>query len=323
VDDILETIPGGFVRFTDDSTIRIVNQTLVEWVGRARHDLIGRPFADLLTAGGRIFYQTHLFPLLKLTAHADEIALALRTTSGTEVPVLMSAVRREVNGVMVNDCLFMTMHQRNQYEEALLAARKAAETAHRNAQRINVDLEAARRELEAQQAELLHLNNQLAVLVTTDALTGLLNRRAFQDRLNEAISIAVRFQTPLSLLLVDADHFKQINDTLGHQAGDVVLRTLGQLLRQNARQGDIVARYGGEEFAVILPHTAGEGASEVAWRMCRNVATRMAATVPVTISIGAATLDPTNATADALLIAADQALYSAKNQGRNQVVHYS
>lgn len=158
----------------------------------------------------------------------------------------------------------------------------------------------------------------------TDGLTGLFNHRTFQQKLSEEITRSRRYGMPLSLVLFDIDFFKKFNDTYGHQFGDEVLRTISTLIHNSIRTIDIAARYGGEEFAIILPHTDLEGALTVAERIRtevdNHVFTNQEGTlhVKVTISLGVAQwngYDPKNK----LVEAADQELYKAKHNGRNQV----
>src|SRR5439155_8293811 len=103
--------------------------------------------------------------------------------------------------------------------------------------------------------ELEHANALLQALLVTDGLTGLKTHRAFQDRLEDEINRAARYQQHLSLIMLDVDHFKEYNDTFGHPAGDEVLRILARALQEHARDTDFIARYGGEEFTIILPNT--------------------------------------------------------------------
>lgn len=175
--------------------------------------------------------------------------------------------------------------------------------------------------LEAQKRELEAVNAELEALALRDGLTGLSNRRAFGQRVILEMSRAMRYGTPLSLLLLDVDYFKDYNDTFGHVAGDEVLRMLSQVLRLQGRETDFFARYGGEEFVVILPHTGSEGAQTLAERLCMAVSRTAWPARPVTASIGAATLLPGMSTEDHLVSAADRALYAAKRAGRNRVVH--
>jgi PAS domain S-box-containing protein len=130
MDRVLERAPGGFVSFTDDGTIVEVNLTLTELLGYAtRVELEGWHLQKILPPGGRIFYHTHVLPLLKLHGRADEVYLALKTKDGVEIPVLMNAARRERDGVTLNDAVFVRMSQRHRYEDELLQARRSAEQA--------------------------------------------------------------------------------------------------------------------------------------------------------------------------------------------------
>ena len=176
-------------------------------------------------------------------------------------------------------------------------------------------------ELESQKQELETVNAELETLALRDGLTGLSNRRAFGQQVALEINRATRYGTPLSLLLLDVDQFKEYNDTFGHVAGDEVLRLLSQVLCAEGRETDFFARYGGEEFAVILPHTSSEGARILAERLRAAVSDAAWPARPITVSIGAATLLPDMVTGDDLVSAADLALYAAKAAGRNCVVH--
>ena len=163
------------------------------------------------------------------------------------------------------------------------------------------------------------LRGELRRLAVTDDLTGLSNRRAFRSSLASELMRSDRTRRPVCLLMLDLDHFKRVNDTFGHGAGDVVLAAMGGLLSAGMlRSGiDLAARVGGEEFAVILPETSGEGGVFAAERLRVEVMSR-AADILTTVSIGVAASrggdDP-----DSLLRAADKALYTAKALGRNRV----
>jgi two-component system cell cycle response regulator len=167
--------------------------------------------------------------------------------------------------------------------------------------------------------QLKALNQKLQSLAVTDGLTGLHNHRAFQDYLEEQFQTAMRNKQPLALILMDVDHFKQYNDTYGHQAGDEVLRQVAQILQTNVREGDFVARYGGEEFVVVLPRTDLESAVAVAERLRRAIESAEWSLRPVTGSFGVASIRPDMETRQELIEAADQALYQAKKNGRNRV----
>ena len=157
-----------------------------------------------------------------------------------------------------------------------------------------------------------------------DYLTGLHNRGYFMHLAEIEVARAVRYRSHLSLLMMDVDYFKKINDTHGHKAGDLVLKKLGELCRKTLREVDIIGRIGGEEFAVMLPETDSTEAMEVAERLrlaiaSNKVGIEQGLPVSFTISIGVASLSPSNENLDVLLSLADQALYLAKESGRNRV----
>lgn len=161
-------------------------------------------------------------------------------------------------------------------------------------------------------------------LATTDGLTGLVNHRTFQARLDDHLAAAERYGKKLSLLLTDVDHFKSVNDTYGHPVGDVVLKGIARILMKEARATDVAARYGGEEFALVMPETDMEGARRTAERIREKVSQAVFQTdqgeLKVTLSIGVASF-PEDARKKADLIElADGGLYHAKRHGRNQTV---
>jgi two-component system cell cycle response regulator len=160
-------------------------------------------------------------------------------------------------------------------------------------------------------------------LTTVDGLTQVFNKRYFSEALAREIARATRYRRELSLVMFDLDHFKEVNDTHGHRAGDAVLKTLSLTVKAKIRAEDIFARYGGEEFAIILPEIDGHNAHQFAEKVRRIVETtefRFEATkIPVTISMGVSTLDPEEPTAAAIIRRADERLYEAKSAGRNCV----
>ncbi len=165
-------------------------------------------------------------------------------------------------------------------------------------------------------------NAQLVELATVDELTGTKNRRRFREDLELLYAQADRHSSPLSLIMLDLDHFKQYNDSFGHPAGDEVLHWTGSTLRTAVRAHDVVARYGGEEFVVLMPATGAKEAVDVAERLRSAIACRHWPHGKMTASLGVATSGPGTANAAALVDQADQALYHSKQYGRNQVTHY-
>ncbi|MCB9616311.1 MAG: GGDEF domain-containing protein [Sandaracinus sp.] len=168
------------------------------------------------------------------------------------------------------------------------------------------------RRLRVRQAELERLGR-------TDALTGLANRVVFFERLAAEVERAQRHTLPLSVLVIDVDHFKAVNDRHGHLAGDAALRALAARLAREGRASDLLARYGGEELTMVLPHTDTEGAKVVAERLRRAAHEIHVGERPLTVSIGVAQRRDSESH-DALLGRADDALYDAKRAGRDRVV---
>ncbi len=167
--------------------------------------------------------------------------------------------------------------------------------------------------------EMRRLVNELETLSTTDGLTGLRNRRAFDERMIDEHHRSMRSKNPFSLLLVDVDHFKGYNDSFGHQAGDDVLEDVARIIQYTVRNYDLAARYGGEEFGVILPDTDHQGALGLAERLRRAIERDEWMYRQITVSIGVATIEH-GQSIPALIEEADRALYTAKERGRNQVV---
>ncbi|MEC8232696.1 MAG: diguanylate cyclase [Pseudomonadota bacterium] len=167
-----------------------------------------------------------------------------------------------------------------------------------------------------------HLNEELKTASRVDGLTGLYNRRYWQERFDEVFKLSKRREKPSTAMMLDIDHFKRINDTYGHQAGDKVIKMLAALIKRCIRETDLAGRYGGEEFAIILTDSALDNAKVVAERI-RQFAQRLEVehegkTIRFTISLGLAEFDSNIKGAMGWLELADQALYEAKQNGRNQ-----
>ena len=172
-----------------------------------------------------------------------------------------------------------------------------------------------------------HLNEELKTASRVDGLTGLYNRRYWQERFDEMHKLCVRREKPSTALMLDIDHFKRINDTYGHQAGDKVIKMLAALIKRCVRETELAGRYGGEEFAIILNDSSVEDAKIVAERI-RQLAQRLVVehegeSISFTVSLGLAQFTPDFKGALAWLECADQALYEAKENGRNQYRIYA
>lgn len=179
-------------------------------------------------------------------------------------------------------------------------------------------------ELRSHERLLTDSMQRLEHIASTDVLTGLLNRRALFERLDIEIERSRRYASPLSLVLIDLDHFKAVNDNHGHQAGDAVLRAIGSLIGTTKRALDIAARYGGEELCILLPQTSIEGAFSFAETLRRNIhdlrIEHSGRTLAVTASLGVASTGIATPDGKQLLALADKAMYAAKRDGRNKVI---
>ncbi len=192
-------------------------------------------------------------------------------------------------------------------------------------EQIVLELKQAKQNSEQLAKELQQANNNLKKLAYRDGLTGLYNRRFFHKVLAAELERSIRYELPFSLLLLDIDFFKKVNDTYGHQTGDKILKGMSNILLRLVRNCDIAARYGGEEFTVILPETGPKGAKVLAQRLRRGIEqekiTSKDDTISVTVSIGVAGAELTakDATVDTFIEQSDLALYRAKKNGRNMV----
>lgn len=244
--------------------------------------------SDALTPASKIVLESFVMPLLLDLGQCEEIQLTVQGNTGERLPVLVNAK------ILPGDepLIFWVLNsakQRDKLYQELVELRNALE----------------------EKAERLELLSQ------TDELTGLLNRRAFISRAENLLKQADRSQQSCSFLLLDIDHFKQINDVHGHDSGDAVLRTLGHLFRQNCREHDVFARIGGEEFAVFCLDQGAESAEAFASKLLKLVNEQPIEGIAVTISIGVATA--VQMPFEQLYKQADMLLYDAKRAGRNQL----
>ncbi len=166
-------------------------------------------------------------------------------------------------------------------------------------------------------------NKQLNTLAATDPLTHIRNRRSFFDIAEKYYSIAVRTKEPLSVMMIDIDYFKSVNDKYGHAVGDEVLKEFANVTKRQLRDSDLFARYGGEEFVIVLPNTGIEGAEKLADKIRHTIANHYLVTekgeIQITISIGVSALNKQDTSLDDILSRADKALYRAKENGRNRI----
>jgi diguanylate cyclase (GGDEF)-like protein/PAS domain S-box-containing protein len=188
------------------------------------------------------------------------------------------------------------------------------------------DLRHAMDRLQSQLIEIGLLQSKLREQAIRDALTNLFNRRYLDETLERELARAAREGYPLCILMMDIDHFKDVNDTYGHEAGDTVLKELSNMVTKQSRQGDFVCRYGGEEFVLVMPNIGIRIAKERANSLLRSISSLFVpfgrVNLNITVSMGISWFPEHGETKDDLIRTADKALYAAKNKGRNQAVVY-
>ncbi len=280
-----------------------------------------RTFFD--SAGDGVFVHDYSGRLLDVNRVACE-----RLRYSREELLRMPAEERHLTRTAVNAAQLKKIHREGQ---ASFEARHVDRTGNEllvwtNSRRIEYDGLPAVLSICRDISERKRMENKLRDLAITDPLTGARNRRYFLDRGKEELSRSLRYQTPLCLLLMDADHFKKINDSHGHDAGDEVLKLLTHKARKVLRTTDLFARFGGEEFAALLMQTGEQEALLTAERLRAAIAAMPLPLIGedffVTVSIGVASFDARVGSLEELIRRADQAMYQAKNAGRNRVMAY-
>jgi diguanylate cyclase (GGDEF)-like protein/PAS domain S-box-containing protein len=226
----------------------------------------------------------------------------------------------EIAGIVVNS---RDVTERVLNEQRIVEQQRRLEAVNHHLEEANYMLAESNRKLEA-------ANFQLEALAVTDSLTDVKNHRAFAERFEEEMQRAMRYQAPLSLMILDIDRFKTFNDMFGHQAGDRALKSVAQVLRDNVRNIDFIARYGGEEFVIIMPVTGPHGAVALGENLRGALETFSWPEHPITASFGIASVSHTPdagsqggrfTSGDELFAEADRALYHSKASGRNLVTH--
>ncbi|TVY03261.1 sensor domain-containing diguanylate cyclase [Cohnella terricola] len=320
MDDKLNDLPCGFFTLTNAGVITEANRTLLNLLQYESGDMLHHHIEAFLTVANKIFFHTYFYPYIQLHGHVNEIYLTLKKKDGHEVPVLLNGVLRERDDQVYIECVLIEMRKRIEYEKDIVNAAKKLEELNKEKDAAHEALKALHKELEKKQEELTDLNRTLELQALTDGLTGVSNRRAFQECLDAAFAAFARSRNPFAMVLLDIDYFKRINDTYGHPVGDEILRRLTQELQAQIRSIDVLARYGGEEFAIILPGANRESAVIAAERFRKSIEEADWGEYRVTISLGAATVSEED-TAESLIAKADQALYASKSGGRNRVTH--
>jgi diguanylate cyclase (GGDEF)-like protein/PAS domain S-box-containing protein len=298
--------PAGYIVAGADGTVLAANATMCAWTGNPEGGLDGTRLLDLMPAGDRLMYRTHAGPKLERDGHLAELSVELLGPDGQRRPVLLSVTR--TGGAESKDLMiFFAAPERRRYERELASAHRQLEDA------------------EADRETLLREAHHRAL---HDPLTGLPNRRHLEENLLAALARAGEQRNRVGVLFCDVNKFKQVNDTLGHAAGDQVLEHVALMLSRAVRGADTVTRYSGDEFVVLIPrleHAAElEAVAERVLSCLAGAVTIAGSELRLGMSVGQAeTAVPADADpaahkelAKALLFAADQDMYRVKTDMR-------
>jgi diguanylate cyclase (GGDEF)-like protein len=290
VDYSLNNFPCGALVTNSARVITYINSYFTNQLLWQPNDLIGKSVDVLFTQSSRIFYQSYLIPTLLHEKVCEEMQLIIFHTDGRRIPITVNA-RLSADGCIYWS--FFNAAKRDELYEELIKIRETLEI----------------------QAE------KLKVLASMDELTGLLNRREMKYRSSLMLERAARYHYSVSLLMLDVDHFKKINDTMGHIEGDRVLKKLGQLLKEFGRKTDLISRFGGEEFLIMLPDTNKSDTLLLCSRLHKLIAEIKTGDSSLTVSIGVSISHEKISFID-LFTQADNAVYKAKARGRNRTEFY-
>ena len=289
LDHVLAIIDNGIIIFDKNGALTVANEAAQEILGYAAAELLRRTPDELFARLSGCADPDWVATILSATKKHE---IAVTSKSGEHLHLVVSARRLK--------------NERDEFAGHVLSLTNITEQKNL-------------------QFALAEKNKRLAKIANRDALTGLFNRLYFEDTLAQKILEAKRYGTPLSLAMLDIDHFKRFNDEYGHLAGDMVLRELARTIAENSRAADIATRYGGEEFALILGGTPKAEAFIAAERVRelaeRHVIRYKKEDLRLTVSLGVATYNPgRHDSQEAFIDEADAALYQAKGNGRNRVI---
>lgn len=314
----LRKAPCGFLSTNDEGKIVEVNETFLRWISYTEQQLLGQHVEMLLSPTNKLMFHSYFYPTIQLKNIVEEFFLSMRDSNKKSVPFLMNAKRYMRDGEEVIDYILMKMQHRLEYEREVQSLKIQAEEAYEKKSQAFDHLEQIYAEIEQKQNELMAINLGLIELSNTDKLTGLYNRRYFSQKMSEFIRAFDMEHVQFSLLIIDIDHFKNVNDTYGHQVGDIILEQLAQLLKEVVGEQGVVCRFGGEEFTIILIGHSQQVADDI---NKRAAAKEWPHIHKLTVSVGMANFTEHD-DEQSLIQRADEALYYSKEHGRNRVTIY-
>lgn len=322
MDRRLAQLPCGYIITNEQCTIIDVNETFLQWTNYRLDELYGQHLEKLFSSSSKLIFHSYFYPNMAMYQFVDELFINIQNAAGQTMPCLVNAKQVNKEGGNFVDIVMMPMKKRIEYEREVRQAKLLLEEAYNEKTIAHEHLQRINKKIEEKQQQLIQINEELQHISNTDNLTGIGNRRFFQQKLLINIDQFEKHRIPFSLLVMDIDHFKQVNDKYGHAIGDLVLAQLGVLLKTAARDQDIPARFGGEEFILLLGQTDEEKAFEIAQQLIKQFEKTIWPSVGrLTVSIGCTTFKKGD-TESSVFEHADDALYESKRNGRNQATQY-
>lgn len=327
----IEDLPCACLVTDRQGTILQANVRLADLAGHPLSALTERNLDTLLSPGTQMFFQTHVWPMLRKCGEVREVYFHLQSRENVRIPLYLNAqaqadaqalsqVQAQAHGAPYI-WMFFSWEQRSQFEAELVAARRQAQAVAAQVRDAHAQLHAMHLRLQEQVTDTEARFQTASDMAYKDSLTQVGNRRSLQVAASMLVANAAASQK-FSVLMIDVDHFKSVNDRYGHDRGDEVLQRVAQCIQRTARHGDTVVRYGGEEFSLVLPGADEPQAMRVAARIHQEIREQQLGEVSITVSIGAATADVARDDLFRVLKLADEALYRAKRGGRNCSVHH-
>ncbi len=291
-------------------------------LGYNKDELEGQHVEILFSIANQFHFNASLYPQIEVYGQIQEAFIHLKGKSEDAHPVLMSASKNNSSNEKHINFVVMPLSKRIRYENEIRTISRQTEESLLTNQAALERLETLLEENEEKTQELIELNERLKQIAYYDTLTGLFNRRKLIESLDDQVKSHKTSTKTFSVVMLDIDHFKNVNDEWGHLVGDQILIFFGKLLMYGFRKTDIITRFGGEEFAVILPETDEETAVDLAESVRMQVMAMPYGECEITVSCGVATFSSDD-NQQSILRKADNALFAAKNSGRNKVIHES
>ena len=323
MEERLKNAPCGFLSIDYEGYIVAVNDTFLIEMNYEQDELVGKHVEKICRPPARMIFHSYFYPTIHLYGKVRELFVKFMKKSGEEVPFILNARRFEDEATYRIDIVMLPMIKRMEYEQVLRQTKVKVEEILKEKEAAHQELQALYVEIKEKKIEVENMNAHLVVLSNTDKLTNIPNRRYFNQSLEESVFEYEKTQKPFSLMMMDIDHFKRVNDRYGHQIGDRVLIQVAAILSENLPKNAVLARHGGEEFVILLTGMSENDAMATAEILKDSIEYAHWDSVNrMTISAGIATFTEDD-DSYSIITKADQALYLSKERGRNCATHFN